>query len=387
MTSAAGDLPDRLGCTTPGANQITMAAGAAFVDGGFYINDADLALAPVSAGPGAIRHDSVVIRGSWGVGAEQYTARGYVKQGDHLAPPALVQVRNTTWEVRVCSYQIDEHGAVTNIVDEREYCQYPTEVVTEMLIDGVLSADAAGRAKMADGYFTAAVLAKFANGLWTADAAGRAKFADGIWNTAKLADNALSADAAGRAKMQDGFINNASVDKITDGTFAADAGSRAKFADSIWTLAKLVDGILSADAAGRLKMADLFVNTAKLDNDSVDDLKAGNRVPTFYRRQGGHADTWSIVGDDNRTPTLVMTQGGSKAWAGGAASSGTIDVTFPQAYSHAPLVFITGGSGSDVFVTHAIAMVITTGFRAYWRTISGGSVASVGFHWLAVGPG
>jgi hypothetical protein len=64
-------------------------------------------------------------------------------------------------------------------------------VETDKLADGVLSADAAGRAKMADNLFDAAtILAKIADGAFAADADTRALFADGIWNLAKLAQEA-----------------------------------------------------------------------------------------------------------------------------------------------------------------------------------------------------
>jgi len=64
-------------------------------------------------------------------------------------------------------------------------------ITTPKLADGCLSADAAGRAKMADGYIVTA------------------KIGDGQITTAKLADGCLSADAAGRAKMADGFLTAA----------------------------------------------------------------------------------------------------------------------------------------------------------------------------------
>jgi hypothetical protein len=66
---------------------------------------------------------------------------------------------------------------------------------------GALSADAAGRAMIADGYFDAAtVLAKFA---------------------------------------ADAFDNAQLIDAIKDGAFNADAATRALFDDGIWPLAKL----------------------------------------------------------------------------------------------------------------------------------------------------
>jgi hypothetical protein len=70
-----------------------------------------------------------------------------------------------------------------------------TQFDTTLLLDGSLSADASGRAKMAAGFFSA-------------DATGRGKFASGFVNTDLLADGALSADASGRAKIADDFFNN-----------------------------------------------------------------------------------------------------------------------------------------------------------------------------------
>jgi hypothetical protein len=66
--------------------------------------------------------------------------------------------------------------AVTNIV--------PSGSVTlDKLPDGVLTADTAGRAKMADGFVT---LPKIPDGVLTADSAGRAKMADAFVTPEKL---------------------------------------------------------------------------------------------------------------------------------------------------------------------------------------------------------
>uniref|UniRef100_A0A6M3M8A2 Tail protein n=2 Tax=viral metagenome TaxID=1070528 RepID=A0A6M3M8A2_9ZZZZ len=126
-------------------------------------------------------------------------------------------------------------------------------VGTSELQDGILTAAAAGRAKMADGYFVNAVVAKFADGLFAADDASRAKFvASFLGNT-----------AIGRALMESGFFNAATaLDKFaansmdntfTDSAFAADAfaadaGSRAKFADLIWPWLKM-DALMRARSA------------------------------------------------------------------------------------------------------------------------------------------
>lgn len=60
-------------------------------------------------------------------------------------------------------------------------------VGTANITAGALTADAAGRAKMADGFFDNSAIAKFANGVFADDAASRLKFADAIFDNAKLA--------------------------------------------------------------------------------------------------------------------------------------------------------------------------------------------------------
>lgn len=94
-------------------------------------------------------------------------------------------------------------------------------------------------------------LAMLADGILTADSAGRLKMADGYVNTDKLADNALAATAAGRGKLQDGF-------------FSADSTGRAKFADSFINAAKI-----EADAVTTDKILAGNVTFAKLDTDFI----------------------------------------------------------------------------------------------------------------------
>lgn len=107
------------------------------------------------------------------------------------AAPAVTQTDGTTWQISLAQCSITTGGVIT-VTDERAY-----------LGDGVLEASAAGRARMADGFFDAATaLAKFAadsltnavlldaiqDGAFVADAATRALFADGFINAAKIAD-------------------------------------------------------------------------------------------------------------------------------------------------------------------------------------------------------
>lgn len=71
------------------------------------------------------------------------------------------------------------------------------EITTSMLAAGVLSADTAGRAKMADGFLS---LAKIGSGIFTADTNGRGKFA------VDFIDSTLLSSAAVLAKMPSGSV-------------------------------------------------------------------------------------------------------------------------------------------------------------------------------------
>jgi|GEM_PF-4810646 len=120
-------------------------------------------------------------------------------------------------------------------------------VNTAALADGVLSADASGRAKMADDYFNAAqVLAKFdadsfdnaqlllavKNGAFVADAATRALFADGFVNGAKLAASILHVDLVNGGAAGDHTVTGiASGDEIVFVGHFSTAAAIATLAD------------------------------------------------------------------------------------------------------------------------------------------------------------
>lgn len=84
------------------------------------------------------------------------------------------------------------------------------EIVTSMLAAGVLSADTAGRAKMADGFLS---LAKLGSGIFTADTNGRGKFA------ADFIDATLLSSAAVLARMPVGSV----VQSVSSAPYVANA--------------------------------------------------------------------------------------------------------------------------------------------------------------------
>lgn len=214
-------LGNMLAVTSSGANTIDVDSGAAIIYGRFYTNSASLALSPASAAAGQTRKDSVILELDWdGSGAtEQYTVRAVTKEGSAVAYPSMTQTINVIWQVELYRYTIDDAGAISAITDVRAYCQFSTEVVTAMLVDGILSADATGRGKVAAGFLGA-------------DAISRALMATGFFDAATVA-----------AKFgTDSFTNAVLLQLIQDGAFANSAAIRALFADAIWTRAKLANG-------------------------------------------------------------------------------------------------------------------------------------------------
>jgi hypothetical protein len=139
-----------------------------------------------------------------------------------------------------------------------------------------------------------------------------------------------------------------------------------------------VGGDGAAIPAGGL--ADGAVNTtAKLANDIVDDTKAGDRVPQFYRRQGGSATDWNTDGATNYTPGAVRMQAGIIT----CNANGNTVITFPVAFSAKPLVlwgWTFGGTPSWLSVA---ALPTASGFTI---NNSSPSIATNGVWWVAIGP-
>lgn len=142
------------------------------------------------------------------------------------------------------------------------------------------------------------------------------------------------------------------------------------------TSSKLIN---NAVVAG--KIADGAVDTAALANNAVDDAKVGNRVPQFYRRQGGDPSDWLVDGGATYVPTTVRMQAGFINWIGGG-TNGSKAVTFPAAFSDNPLIFIQPTYYDDVMT--GIQGITTTGFTIIFESMS--TKSALGFEWFAIGP-
>lgn len=129
--------------------------------------------------------------------------------------------------------------------------------------------------------------------------------------------------------------------------------------------------------------------------DSVDDTIAGNRVPQFYRRQGGDASNWNTHGTTTYTPGAVRMQAGSVGVASiSAGAAATVTVTFPVAFSAPPLVIPglraqSGGSywaSPNQAATVHVYDVTASAVSLVVLNHSGSLLSSSAIQWLAIGP-
>lgn len=169
---------------TGSSSPVTVGTGGAVVYGYPYENDAAASVA-IPTPSGVTRIDRIVLRASWAAQTVRITRVAGTEGG---GAPALTQNPGTTYDIPLAQVSITPGGAIT-ITDERVFCVFGTAVPSANIVDGaittaklaagVLSADATGRAKMANGFVTDAQVAasagiaqsKISNAVRTIDAA------------------------------------------------------------------------------------------------------------------------------------------------------------------------------------------------------------------------
>jgi len=152
-------------------------------------------------------------------------------------------------------------------------------------------------------------------------------------------------------------------------------------------------GKLAAEAVTTAKIADLNVTTGKIANNAVTDVQAGERVAQFYRRQGGDASNWSTPGSTTYTPALVRMQAGTReVTVLNTETFVTETITFPVAFSAAPVVLLTLGDtdflNSEAQPVLSADAVTAAGFDILVITADGVGAdgdKDVAFYWLAIG--
>lgn len=294
------------GTTSP----VSVASGVALVKGKLYVNTASKVITIPTPSLNT-RIDRIVLRLDFTTVPHSCAAVRLAGTEGSGVPPELTQEDGVRWEISLARVSITPGGAIT-ITDERAFVG-DGGITTSMLAESILSADAAGRAKIANGFFNAAtVAAKFAAGALTdanllqlipegafkADAPTRALFADGIWTAAKLASSSVeTSKIAASAVTADKIATNAvTADKIaanavTDDKIATNAVTGDKIAAGAVTVSKIASNL---DASG------IGFNADKVDGYHASDLLTGGVIPgtivLWYGELGGSDGHRPVVG-------------------------------------------------------------------------------------------
>jgi hypothetical protein len=129
-----------------------------------------------------------------------------------------------------------------------------------------------------------------------------------------------------------------------------------------------------------IKIAQVLVNTTGTCVVTDERVMAAQLIA----RQGGSATDFDNPGTTNYIPTNTKMQLGSIQWSGGAATSGTVSVTFPVAFSALPVIYPVANIAAGVctYITFKDATHFTIG----WIDVLGNTHTTVNLSWLAIGP-
>lgn len=319
---------NELAVSANGANTVAVATGGAVCDGMWFHNDASQNVNIPSATAGLTRIDRIVLRATW---ASFNVSVTRIAGTSHATPsaPSITQSSGTTYDIQLAQVLVTDAGVVT-VTDERTWAIVAT--------DGSTLEASAGTLRVKDAGITDAKLR-----------------------------NSVGVSVIGKAALSAGTPTD--IVASSDGDVLRRSGATLGFGT-------IATAGIADDAVTQAKIADGSIDTARLANDAVDDTKVGNRVPQFYRRQGGSASNWSSAGTTTQTPTTVRMQ------AGVVSVNGSQAITFPTAFSQPPVVFATANLASY--------MVGVTNITASGCTLHNqrgdGTWAAIDVSWLAIGP-
>jgi hypothetical protein len=315
---------------TGSSSPLAVASGVAIAHGFYYENSASLNLtvtSPISGTTGG----RVNLKVDW----TAQTVRAVIQMNTDgvAAIPSLVQTAGSEWNIPLATFTVTIGGVIT-LTDARNYCQF-ANYLTSTSLEAVTGLSVVGRA---------------AN------------------TTGQSADITAGSDA---------YVLRRSGSSIGFGQVATDG-----LADDAVTAAKIADNAVTADQidAGA-------VGNSELASDAVDDTKVGNRVPQFYRRQGGDTSDWSVAGTTTYTPTTVRMQAGAVDVVFSAQTSKTFSITFPTAFSNKPLV-ICSIKSDDSPAASAMVYVTSSSTTGFNGTVycNGSNSDTWTVQWLAIGP-
>jgi hypothetical protein len=314
------------------ASPIAVNTGAAIVYGLYYWNTASVNLTVTTPSVGTTG-GRVILRASWSAQTVRLVA---VRNTDGVAAiPSLTQTPGTTYEISLATFTITT-GGVISLTDDRSYAAF---------------SDSPG--------------ADAINALDGLSVLGRAANTTGVAAAITAATNGYALRRSGTAI---GF------GQIAAAGIANDAITAAKIADAAVGAAQI-----SAGAVGSDELAD----------GAIDDTKLGNRVPQFYRRQGGHASNWATAGTTEYTPGEIMMQAG--IIDGGMLTgvlSDLIVLTFPVSFSATPIILLqlASPSSTSIQIYTRVDLLTASSFYIEIQRLSSSGALTFNVQWLAIGP-
>jgi hypothetical protein len=339
------------GATSP----VAVNTGSALVYGIFYTNDASVNVT-IATPASSTRVDVIVLRVSWAAQTVRITR---VAGTEGAGVPAITQVANTTWDIPLANVSITTGGAIT-LTDRRTYVKHPgvygwlqqantwtgNQTVTGNVTATQLGVDANAYINITSSnplfnmdandymqynrssnqfefYVGSSLIGAIAAGGWSASGLNASQLTSGTVPLARLS-GITTTQLSGTAGITDAQIAALDAAKITSGTLP---------------LARL-SGIVDAQVSG---LSASKINAGRFD-----------------------------------TARLPIQSGVFTA----AASASGQTITFPVAFSSAPVV--VANANGDVNIVSVTATSTTTAtiiVRDRNGSYNGGSV-----NWIAIGP-
>lgn len=130
-----------------------------------------------------------------------------------------------------------------------------------------------------------------------------------------------------------------------------------------------------------IKLAQVSITTGGAITVTDERTFASNPV---VARQGGSATDWTVAGTTLQPVPTSKFQCGSVQWTGAGATSGTVTITFPVAFTQVPVIFVLNSTDRKIAVMPYGATLTQMGL-SWANVIDGTNFVSITFYWLAVG--